>query len=59
MLFSESAASLKKMLVSKTMTAYQTLNDSKKLNLAFFLRGKKQPIMMQLKVVQQQCQKNR
>ena len=32
MLFSESATSLKKMLVSKSMTAYQTLNDSKKLN---------------------------
>ena len=41
MLFSESAASLKKMLVSKSMTAYQTLNDSKKLNLGCFSKGEK------------------
>lgn len=51
MLFSESAASLKKMLVSKSMTAYQTLNDSKKLNLGCFSKGEKKkktkhPILM-------------
>ena len=39
MLFSESATSLKKMLVSKSMTAYKTLNDSKKLNVGCFAKG--------------------